>query len=187
MNKIIKTALAAGVALALGAGLGGCDRNAGAEGPNAQAQGPQYATVLSSTPIRKTYNNPRQACHDETVTHHKPVKDTNQIAGTAIGAVVGGLAGHQVGGGKGKTIATVAGAVAGGYAGKKIQENRQENATYTSQEQKCETVNHPTTKIVGYTVRYQLPDGTVKTTRMDHDPGDKVEIKQSTTVVSDAH
>jgi uncharacterized protein YcfJ len=177
MNKFMKGALTTVIAVTLGTGMSACNRHASAEGP-------QYAKVLSATPIHKTYNHPTKSCREETVTHHKPVKDSHQVAGTAIGAVVGGLAGHQVGGGRGKTLATVAGAVAGGYAGKKIQEKRQEDSTYTTQEQKCQTVNHRSTKVVGYTVKYQLPDGTVQTTRMDHDPGDRVEIKKSTTVVS---
>jgi uncharacterized protein YcfJ len=37
------------------------------------------------------------------------------------GAVVGGLLGHQVGGGTGKTLATVGGAAAGAYAGNEVQ------------------------------------------------------------------
>ena len=40
--------------------------------------------------------------------------------GIGIGAVVGGLLGHQVGGGKGKTLAAIAGAMGGGYAGNEI-------------------------------------------------------------------
>jgi len=40
--------------------------------------------------------------------------------GTVIGAVVGGLLGHQVGKGNGRTAATVAGAVGGGFAGHAI-------------------------------------------------------------------
>jgi outer membrane lipoprotein SlyB len=40
--------------------------------------------------------------------------------GTVLGAVVGGLLGHQVGKGNGKTAATVAGAVGGGFAGHAI-------------------------------------------------------------------
>jgi outer membrane lipoprotein SlyB len=52
-------------------------------------------------------------------------RDPNRIAGTATGAVVGGLLGNQVGGGSGKKIATVAGAVAGGAAGRQIQGNSQ--------------------------------------------------------------
>ena len=48
--------------------------------------------------------------------------NSNAAVGTVIGAVVGGLLGHQVGGGKGKTAATVAGAVGGGFAGHAIGE-----------------------------------------------------------------
>jgi outer membrane lipoprotein SlyB len=47
---------------------------------------------------------------------------SNAAVGTVIGAVVGGLIGHQIGGGKGKTAATVAGAVGGGFAGHAIGE-----------------------------------------------------------------
>lgn len=43
--------------------------------------------------------------------------------GTGAGAIVGGVAGSEVGGGKGKTIATVLGAVAGGVAGQAIEEH----------------------------------------------------------------
>ncbi len=43
--------------------------------------------------------------------------------GVIAGGAAGGLLGHQVGGGKGKTLATIAGAVGGAYAGKKIQES----------------------------------------------------------------
>jgi len=41
--------------------------------------------------------------------------------GAIGGAVVGGLLGHQLGGGTGKKIATVGGAVAGGMAGNEIE------------------------------------------------------------------
>ena len=40
--------------------------------------------------------------------------------GIGLGAVVGGLLGHQVGGGNGKTLAAIVGAVGGGYAGNEI-------------------------------------------------------------------
>ena len=53
----------------------------------------------------------------------------HQVAGTIIGGVVGGLLGHQVGGGRGKTLATIAGAVGGGYAGNRIGQGGQ-NTVY---------------------------------------------------------
>lgn len=43
--------------------------------------------------------------------------------GVAGGAIVGGLLGNHVGGGRGRTLATVAGAVGGGYAGNEIEKN----------------------------------------------------------------
>jgi uncharacterized protein YcfJ len=80
-----------------------------------------------------------QVCEDVRVAN--TAKDKHQIAGTAIGAVAGGLLGHQVGGGKGKTLATVGGAVAGGYAGKKVQEHHQEGNAGTHIERRCHWVD----------------------------------------------
>ncbi len=80
-----------------------------------------------------------RVCRDVQV-RDKP-SDKHQIAGTAIGAVAGGLLGHQVGGGKGKTLATVGGAVAGGYAGKKVQENHQDNNATYHIERRCHEVS----------------------------------------------
>jgi len=193
MNRLMVNALQVGIAAALAMGISACNRDASADAGLANAQssataadnGVKYARVVSVDPIRKTVNNPRQVCHDEAVTHSEPPKDQHQIAGTAIGAVAGGLLGHQVGGGKGKTLATVAGAVAGGYAGKKIQEKRQQPTVTTTTERKCETVNDSSTKVVGYNVRYEY-NGVTRTTRMDHDPGDRVQIQEGVVSVSDA-
>jgi hypothetical protein len=43
-----------------------------------------------------------------------------EALGTAAGAAVGGVLGHQVGSGRGQTAATVAGAAVGGFAGYKL-------------------------------------------------------------------
>lgn len=50
-------------------------------------------------------------------------KGEGGAVGMIGGAVVGGLLGHQVGGGTGKTLATVGGAAAGAYAGNEVQKN----------------------------------------------------------------
>jgi uncharacterized protein YcfJ len=44
----------------------------------------------------------------------------NSAIGIGVGAVLGGLLGHQIGGGSGRTLATIAGAVGGGYVGNEI-------------------------------------------------------------------
>src|SRR5438067_10938402 len=62
------------------------------------------AEVVSVKAVSRTVSTPRQECHDEQVTHTKPVKDKDRLLGTGVGAVVGGLLGNQVGGGSGKEI-----------------------------------------------------------------------------------
>ena len=51
------------------------------------------------------------------------VSDMHPV-GTGVGAVLGGVLGHQVGGGNGKKLATVAGALLGGYAGNEVAHDR---------------------------------------------------------------
>ena len=189
MNKLTLNMLNIAIAAVLVTGVSACNKNADAgvagQGNSADTS-VKYAKVISVDPVRSTANNPKQVCHDETVTQTAPPKDEHRIAGTAIGAVVGGLLGNQVGGGKGKTLATVAGAVGGGYAGNRIEASRQHAQVTSSVERKCETVNNSSTKIVGYDVRYDY-NGVTRTVRMDHDPGDRVQVQEGVTAVSDAH
>lgn len=144
----------------------------------------QYAEVLDVKPIKQTIRTPREECHDEQVTHTRPVKDQNRIAGTAIGAILGGVLGNQVGGGNGKKLATVAGAAAGGYAGNRTHEHMQEGDTYTTVEQRCRTVMDSQEKTSGYEVRYRLK-GKEDTVRMDHEPGDKIPVKDGQLVLAE--
>jgi len=72
-------------------------------------------------------------CHDVVVYMHRPVEDHDRVAGTVIGAVAGGVIGHQFGGGNGKTLATVGGAVAGGAIGNHIQKEHQRRRYRTVQ------------------------------------------------------
>jgi uncharacterized protein YcfJ len=137
---------------------------------------PSGAEVVSTRALVKTIKTPRQECHDEQVTRTKPAKDTNRLAGTGIGAVVGGLLGHEVGGGSGKVLATVAGAAAGGYAGNKIEQKVQAGDTYTTTEQRCMTAYDTSEVPNGYDVTYVL-DGKHHHVHMDHDPGKTIPLK----------
>lgn len=193
MNSLMSHVLKVSIAAALVTGVSACNRSADAGASNGTADtaasadaGVKYAKVVSVDPVRTSVNNPKQVCHDETVTHTAPPKDEHRIAGTAIGAVVGGLVGNQVGGGKGKTLATVAGAVGGGYAGNKIEQHNQKAQVSTSVERKCSTVDNKSSKLVGYDVRY-VYNGVTRTVRMDHDPGDRVQVQEGVVSVSDAH
>ena len=128
MNKSMLAGIGIGVAAALGV--------AAVAGLNVLDRGPQYAQVVSSTPIKETVKTPRQECRNVTVTHRRPVQDENRIAGSVLGAVAGGVIGHQFGGGHGRSVATVVGALGGGYAGNQIQGAMQDNDTYTTTQQR---------------------------------------------------
>lgn len=168
MNKSLMTGLVIGAAVAVGAGA--------VAGLKLVNKGPEYAEVLTVTPVTKTIRTPRQECHDEQVTRQAPVKDEHQVIGTIAGAVIGGVIGHQIGGGSGRDIATVAGAAGGGYAGNRVQKNLQDRDTVTTTEQKCDTAYDSSEKITGYRVRYRL-NGKEASVQMDHDPGPRIPLR----------
>ena len=136
----------------------------------------EYADVVAVEPAFDNKQTARQVCGDESVTQQVPVKDEKRIAGTAIGAVVGGVLGNQIGSGDGKKIATAAGAVAGGYAGSKIQKGLQERNTETVKGERCETVYDNEKIAAGYQVTYVL-DGKQGVVRMDHEPGTRIRVE----------
>mgnify|MGYP000629638047 CR=1 FL=1 len=82
MNKSMLAGIGIGVAAALGV--------AAVASLNVLDRGPQYAQVVSSTPIKESVKTPRQECRNVTVTHRRPVQDENRIAGSVLGAVAGG-------------------------------------------------------------------------------------------------
>jgi uncharacterized protein YcfJ len=145
-------------------------------------KGPEYAEVINIEEIKQTVNTPREVCEDVAVTKKAAVKDEHKIAGTAIGAVVGGLLGNQIGGGSGKKVATVAGAAAGGYAGNKVQGNMQDSDTYTTTERRCQTVTDSHENVIGYNVTYKIGEqqGTV---RMDEKPGNTIPVENGQLVL----
>ena len=136
---------------------------------------PSYAEVVDVKPVKHVEKRREEECAMVPVTRRREVKDENRIVGTAVGAVVGGVIGNQIGGGRGKSLATVAGAVGGGYAGNQVQKGMQDRDTYTTEER-------PVERVVGYDVRYTL-NGRTDTVRMDHEPGDKIPVKDGKLVL----
>ena len=204
MNRLMINTLNIAITAALALGLSACNRNAAADassdaaamsnGSNVAAapapqpapdNGPQYAQVVSVEPVRQSINDPQRVCHDQVITHTAPPKDEHRIAGTAIGAVAGGLLGHLVGGGRGNTLTTVAGAVGGGYAGNRIEAAHQQGQVTQTVERRCDTVDNTSSKVVAFDVHY-VYNGVTRTVRMDHDPGDRVQVQQGIIAVSDA-
>lgn len=100
---------------------------------------PLHAQTYGPQDEGKRFNDgSRVVCKNVEVQRNS--KDPNRIGGTVAGAVIGGLVGHQIGGGKGKTLATVGGAVAGGAVGRHVQGKSQENKGDRVVEKRCERV-----------------------------------------------
>jgi uncharacterized protein YcfJ len=134
------------------------------------------ARVVDVRPITDTVSESREVCRDEPVVRQVPVRDEHRVAGTLLGAAIGGVLGNQVGGGDGRKIATVVGAMGGGYAGNRVQDRIQRSNTTTTTERRCETVYEPREVTRGYDVTYSY-EGRTQTVRMDHAPGDRLPVR----------
>ncbi len=168
MNKSMLAGICIGVAAALGV--------AAVASMDVFDRGPQYVQVLSATPIKKSIKQPRQECRNVTLTHRRAVQDENRITGSVLGAVAGGVLGHQFDGGR--DVATVAGALAGGYAGNQVQGGLQDRDTYTTSEQRCKTVYYKQEKMLGYDVTYKIGTQQGKI-RMENAPGTRIPLDRN--------
>lgn len=145
--------------------------------PNA----PRFAEVTDARAIMVAGRD-EEFCENVVVTHQAPVKDENQIVGTAAGAVVGGVLGNQVGGGNGKKVATAAGAIVGGIIGKNVQAKQQSKQTYQTTERQCR-VERGADQVTGYDVTYRL-DGASDVVHLDFNPGGKLPVVNGEIVTS---
>ena len=145
------------------------------------------ARVISSSPIIERIPVSREQCWNEKVRSYEERRVTRSDTGAAIGpgtvlgAIVGGVAVHQVGSGRGNDAATAAGAVIGGIVGNQVDRQNGHvgpGATSTHVErvpvernvERCRTVQEVREARVGYNVRYEL-NGREFQTRLDRDPG----------------
>lgn len=169
------------------------------------------AQVVSAQPIYERVSTPRQECFNESVTVDRrtpspgyqdaryaqpaqpaPSGERTVGAGTILGAVIGGVVGHQFGNsGRGRDHGTVAGAVVGGIVGNSI-ENSQPRGTvnydpqparvdYTPETrtvQRCQTVQDSRDQVSGYDVTYRY-NGRDYQTRMAYDPGQTINVRVS--------
>jgi len=130
----------------------------------------QSARVIESHPVREAANT-REECWNPRAGHYEERRDghTSIGKGAAIGAVAGGVIGHQFDSGAG----TAAGAILGGVLGHQIerQENKQDDLDYS----RCRTVASGDSAIIGYDVRYSY-NGQEYTTRMAQAPGRRLRL-----------
>lgn len=109
------------VTVAAAIGTAGCAQPGGNYGSYGAGANTGYQTQASGT-----YQAPAGSVFQGRVEAIEPVQQprgaSSGMLGTVIGGLAGGLLGHQIGGGRGQTIATIGGAVAGGVAGNQIEQ-----------------------------------------------------------------
>lgn len=135
-----------------------------------------YADVVSVTPVNQIVTTPRRQCHIEKVIVHTKPKDPHNVAGTALGAAVGGILLNQLGGGVFRALATTAGVIGGGYAGNRIENSTHKGSTKIVTKERCVIAYNHKTIPRGYQVTYSI-QGITEVVRMDHDPGRQIPIK----------
>lgn len=137
-----------------------------------------WAEVIDAQPVYAYERVPvsREVCWDEEVRHSR--SGGGNTAGTVLGGLIGGLAGHQVGSGSGNTAATVVGTLAGAAVGN--QASRGPSRDYYSVEERCrvERDYREEERLTGYRVTY-LYNGETYTTRTRHDPGAQIRVRVS--------
>ena len=129
----------------------------------AYADRSEYARVVESTPVyaaasREECWNPRTGAFEERRDRHSSIG-----GGAALGALAGGVLGHQIDRGEG----TAAGAILGGIIGHQIERQRDRNDDLDLSH--CRITSYDS-GIQGYDVRYRYA-GNEYVTRMAYDPG----------------
>lgn len=139
-----------------------------------------YAKVVRAEPVYRHVHvrQPREVCHEEPVTERVVYRAQPDPGAVLFGAVIGGVIGHQFGGGHGRDAATAAGAVLGAqhaaahsYQGRRVVER-------TAYETTCRTVREVRHERIldGYDVTYRYR-GRLYHTFTSHDPGKRIRIR----------
>jgi uncharacterized protein YcfJ len=170
--------------------------------------GPAFAeTFVDSAPVLSvraiTERTPvnREECWSEQRRGYEERRVTRQSdgapigPGTVLGAIIGGVAGHQVGSGRGKDAATAGGAIIGGLIGNQVDRDQGrvgpgsetvevERRPVTREVERCRTVQDVREVPVGYDVRYRYGNREF-VTRLPYDPGRRIRIAVDVRVAED--
>ena len=141
-----------------------------------------YARVISSEPIIRyvTVTTPVRECWDDVEYYTVNRRAPGTGASTLVGAVIGGVIGHQFGSGRGNDAATVAGALIGAGVGHDSAQRRAGYGPvqYSRPVERCKTVirEHQEERIDGYRVVYKY-HGQKYATTMPYDPGRELRVR----------
>ncbi|HOE43154.1 MAG TPA: glycine zipper 2TM domain-containing protein [Rhodoferax sp.] len=113
------------------------------------------------------------------------VGQERQYGGAIVGGLAGGVIGHQIGAGTGKDAATALGVVLGAIAGDRIENEgrrppyERPARTFSRREvESCRTVYDTQTRLTGYRVAYEYR-GQTYTTFMRSNPGNSLPVRVS--------
>lgn len=148
------------------------------------------AEVVDVAPVYHTvgYEVPVEQCRlvDVPVNPARHRSYTGPIVGAIIGAAIGNAVGHNK---TNKKVGVAVGAVLGGSIGWDIQRRRRQGHHQSQHvaygaEEICETVyeTEQRQQLDGYDVTYRYA-GQTHTTRMDHDPGQYLQVRVRVTPV----
>lgn len=147
------------------------------------------ARVISARPVLERIPVSREECWNDRVRGYEERRITRTDTGapigpgTVLGAIVGGVAGHQVGSGRGNDAATVGGAIVGGLIGNQYDRpgppervTEIERVPVERNVQRCRTVDEVREATIGYDVRYEY-NGREFVTRTPRDPGRFIHVR----------
>ena len=137
------------------------------------AQAQEVGRVISSTPVIQQVAVPRQVCSQQPLMVQQ--QPATSGGGAVIGAVVGGLAGNQIGGGSGRAAATALGVLGGALMGNSIEGN-QAQAAQVQNVQQCTTQTFYENRTTGYNVRYEF-NGKEYNVQLPYDPGPTIRLQ----------
>jgi len=139
-----------------------------------------YARVVDVQPITEVAQIPQeqQVCRQQNVRRRVP--ERRSPAPAIFGSILGGVIGHQFGGGHGKTAATIAGAAIGGAVATNAQYRRYPPRYYTVPERRCrvETSWRSEERVVAWDVSWEYR-GKIYQSTMDEPPGDRIPVRVS--------
>ncbi len=137
-----------------------------------------YAKVVDARPVYETVRYPvdqRVCWEEESLQRHS---SGHSAAPTIMGAIIGGVVGHQFGGGHGKDALTVAGAALGGSIGHSISKQKHPDRYYPVVEQRCEIERSWQTEqqLAYWDVTYRHR-GRLYHTRTMEQPGSRIRVR----------
>ena len=145
-----------------------------------------YASVRHVEPIVRQVRveTPRRECYDEVryVESRPHISDPDVGGRTLVGAIIGGVVGHQFGSGRGRDAATVAGAAIGAGVGYDSAARRSASVREEIV-QRCDVryEKRYEERIDGYRVTYEY-NGREYTTRLPYDPGSRIRVRVAVAV-----